>query len=180
MPPNPPNSLICSVFLALVAAGPCQCERLEPPVPWISNGCLLFLFCKWYSTFEVYNQNFSINMPNIAFFLNIFRIFSGPPTFESQWAPTGLSFSPCTEGRGAAKGGGYGGQNPPPPHWPKFLVIFTKTLTKQRSGAYSQHFRTLKNPSFANFWPQNPLLRPLLATPLPGGHSCEIISWVHC
>ena len=32
MPPDPPNSLICSVFLALDAAGPLQCERLEPPV----------------------------------------------------------------------------------------------------------------------------------------------------
>ena len=32
MPPDPPNSLIYSVFLALVAAGPLQCERLEPPV----------------------------------------------------------------------------------------------------------------------------------------------------
>ena len=32
MPPDPHNSLICSVFLALAAAGPRQCERLEPPV----------------------------------------------------------------------------------------------------------------------------------------------------
>ena len=32
MPPDPPNSLICSVFLALAAAGPLQCERVEPPV----------------------------------------------------------------------------------------------------------------------------------------------------
>ena len=32
MPPNPPNSLICSVFLALATAGPRQCECLEPPV----------------------------------------------------------------------------------------------------------------------------------------------------
>ena len=32
MPPDPPNSLICSVFLALAAAGLLQCERLEPPV----------------------------------------------------------------------------------------------------------------------------------------------------
>ena len=32
MPPDPNNSLICSVFLALAAAGPHQCERLEPPV----------------------------------------------------------------------------------------------------------------------------------------------------
>ena len=32
MPPDPPNSLIYSVFLALAAAGPLQCERLEPPV----------------------------------------------------------------------------------------------------------------------------------------------------
>ena len=32
MPPDPPNSLICSVFLVLDAAGPRQCERLEPPV----------------------------------------------------------------------------------------------------------------------------------------------------
>ena len=33
MPPDPQNSLICSVFLA---AGPRQCERLEPPVrPWM-------------------------------------------------------------------------------------------------------------------------------------------------
>ena len=31
---------------------------------------------------------------------------------------------------------------------------------------YPQHFRTLKTPSFGNFWPQNPLLRPFLATPL--------------
>ena len=32
MPPDPNNSLICSVFLALAAAGPRQCECLEPPV----------------------------------------------------------------------------------------------------------------------------------------------------
>ena len=32
MPPEPPNSLIYSVFLGLAAAGPLQCERLEPPV----------------------------------------------------------------------------------------------------------------------------------------------------
>ena len=32
MPPDPPNLLICSVFLTLAAAGPLQCERLEPPV----------------------------------------------------------------------------------------------------------------------------------------------------
>ena len=32
MPPDPPILLICSVFLALVAAGPLQCECLEPPV----------------------------------------------------------------------------------------------------------------------------------------------------
>ena len=32
MPPDPPNSLICSDFLALATVGPRQCERLEPPV----------------------------------------------------------------------------------------------------------------------------------------------------
>ena len=32
MPPDPPNSQICSAFLALAAAGPFQCEHLEPPV----------------------------------------------------------------------------------------------------------------------------------------------------
>ena len=32
MPPDPHNSLICYAFLALAAAGPRQCERLEPPV----------------------------------------------------------------------------------------------------------------------------------------------------
>ena len=32
MPPDPPNLLIYTVFLALAAAGPLQCERLEPPV----------------------------------------------------------------------------------------------------------------------------------------------------
>ena len=32
MLPDPNNSLICSVFLALAAAGPRQCECLEPPV----------------------------------------------------------------------------------------------------------------------------------------------------
>ena len=32
MPPDPPNSLICSVFLALATAGPRQCERQEPAV----------------------------------------------------------------------------------------------------------------------------------------------------
>ena len=32
MPPDHPNSLICYVFLALAAAGPLQCEHLEPPV----------------------------------------------------------------------------------------------------------------------------------------------------
>ena len=32
MLPDPPNSLICSVFLTLAAAGSLQCERLEPPV----------------------------------------------------------------------------------------------------------------------------------------------------
>ena len=31
MHPDPPNSLIYSVFLALASAGPLQCERLEPP-----------------------------------------------------------------------------------------------------------------------------------------------------
>ena len=34
MPPDPPNSLIYSVFLALAATGPLQCESLEPPVIW--------------------------------------------------------------------------------------------------------------------------------------------------
>ena len=29
-----------------------------------------------------------------------------------------------------------------------------------------KRFRTLKTPSFGNFWPQNPLHRPFLATPL--------------
>ena len=32
MPPDHLNSQICSVFLALAAAGPLQCERLELPV----------------------------------------------------------------------------------------------------------------------------------------------------
>ena len=32
MPPDPPNSQICSVFLARDAAGPLQCECVEPPV----------------------------------------------------------------------------------------------------------------------------------------------------
>ena len=32
MPPDPHNTLMCSVFLALAAAAPLQCERLEPPV----------------------------------------------------------------------------------------------------------------------------------------------------
>ena len=32
MPLDPPNSRIWSVFLALAASGPRQCERLEPPV----------------------------------------------------------------------------------------------------------------------------------------------------
>ena len=32
MPLDPPNSLIYSVFLVLAAAGPRQCESLEPPV----------------------------------------------------------------------------------------------------------------------------------------------------
>ena len=68
---------------------------------------------------------------------------------------------------GVAKGGGIWGSNPP--IGPNFLVIFTKTLMKRRSGAYLQRFRTLKTPSFGNFWPQNPLLRPFLATPLLTG-----------
>ena len=51
---------------------------------------------------------------------------------------------------------------------PNFLVIFTKTLTKRCSGTYPQRFRTLKTPSCDNFRPQNALLRPFLATPLPG------------
>ena len=37
MPPDPHNSLICSVFLALAAAGPRQCEHLEPPVHHINQ-----------------------------------------------------------------------------------------------------------------------------------------------
>ena len=40
MPPDPHNSLICSVFLALAAAGPRQCERLELHVyniPWLND-----------------------------------------------------------------------------------------------------------------------------------------------
>ena len=32
MSPDPPNSLICCVFLARTAAGPLQCEPLELPV----------------------------------------------------------------------------------------------------------------------------------------------------
>ena len=32
MPPDPPNSLIYSIFLALAAAGPRQSKSLEPPV----------------------------------------------------------------------------------------------------------------------------------------------------
>ena len=44
MPPDPPNSLICSVFLALDAAGPLQCECLEPPVfAFCDFLCYLFL-----------------------------------------------------------------------------------------------------------------------------------------
>ena len=35
--PDPPNSLICSVFLALTAAGPLQCERLELPVQCVQG-----------------------------------------------------------------------------------------------------------------------------------------------
>ena len=34
MPPDPPNPLICSVFLAFGGAGPRQCKRLEPPVQY--------------------------------------------------------------------------------------------------------------------------------------------------
>ena len=34
--PDPPNSLICSDFFTLTAAGPHQCERLEPPVALFS------------------------------------------------------------------------------------------------------------------------------------------------
>ena len=32
MSPDAPNLVICSVFLALIASGPLQCKRLEPPV----------------------------------------------------------------------------------------------------------------------------------------------------
>ena len=66
--------------------------------------------------------------------------------------------------RGVAKGGIWGSE--PTPLAQNILVIFTKTVTKRRSGVYPQRFRTLKTPSFGNFWPQNPLLRPFLATPL--------------
>ena len=67
--------------------------------------------------------------------------------------------------RGVAKGGIWGSE-PPPPLAQIFFVIFTKTLTRRRTGTNPQRFRTLKTPSFENFWRQNPLLRPFLATPL--------------
>ena len=61
--------------------------------------------------------------------------------------------------------GGYGGQNPLiGPIF--FFNIFTKTLPKQHSDAYPPRFCTLKTLCFGNFWPQNPFLRPVLATPL--------------
>ena len=47
MPPNPPNSRICSVFLALAAAGPLQFDLLEPPVTLTSIRAPLFLLMKF-------------------------------------------------------------------------------------------------------------------------------------
>ena len=37
MPPDPPNSRIYSVSLALAATGPRQCERLEPSVDYVTS-----------------------------------------------------------------------------------------------------------------------------------------------
>ena len=69
--------------------------------------------------------------------------------------------------QGRSQGGGDMGVRTPS-FGPNFVVIFTKTLTKRRSGAYPQHFRTLrtpplaisglKTPSLGHFW-----LRPWLA-----------------
>ena len=80
-------------------------------------------------------------------------------------------------GRDVAKGGGIWGSEPPT-HWPKFLVIFTKTLAKRRLSAYPWRFRTLETPSYDNFWPQNPLLRSFLATPLARGLGHLSLPWV--
>ena len=65
----------------------------------------------------------------------------------------------------SGQGQGYGGQNPPPISQ-NILIIFTKTLTKRRSGAYLQCFHTLKTLSSSNFWRQNSLRWAFLATPL--------------
>ena len=37
LPPDPPNSRIYSVSLALAATGPRQCERLEPSVDYVTS-----------------------------------------------------------------------------------------------------------------------------------------------
>ena len=51
-------------------------------------------------------------------------------------------------GRGVTKGGGYGGQNPPP-HWPKFFGHFTQNSNKMMIWCVSAELP----------FPQNPLLR---------------------
>ena len=62
--------------------------------------------------------------------------------------------------RGASKGGGYGGQNPPPLHWPKFFGHFYQNSNKM---TVAQVFAAL-------FHPQNPPpLRPFLAMSLIPG-----------
>ena len=49
MPPDPNNYLlICSAFLALAAAGPHQCERLEPPV----SMCVVIDQQIWFYSFK--------------------------------------------------------------------------------------------------------------------------------
>ena len=76
--------------------------------------------------------------------------------------------------QGRSQGGDMRVKTPPPPIGPNFLVIFTKILMKRHFGAYMGCFDTLKPPIFGNFWPQNPILMPLLATPLE-----TYVPWQH-
>ena len=84
----------------------------------------------------------------------------------------------CKFFQGHSQGRGIWWSEAPPPIAPNLLVIFNKTLTKQRLGAYPQHFCNLKTPSFGYFWPQNPLLRSFLAMPLARGLGHLSLPWV--
>ena len=66
MPPDPPNSLNCSVFLAFAAAGPRQCERLEPPVGIGVLGFRQVLTCRFVA--------FQKSKHNLVMFSKVYRV----------------------------------------------------------------------------------------------------------